>query len=175
MWRRRRLYALFLIELDGRRVHLAGVTAHPNAGWVTQQARNLARGLAERSAPVRLPIRDPDAKFVRAFDEVFRSEGTPTLKTPVRSPQANSHAERWVGSAWRECLDWVLVFGRRHLETLLRVYVEYYNQRRPHGALGLASPLTPRSVVADRSPMSHRRIRRRDRLGGLIHEYHMAA
>ena len=172
----RRLYVLFFIEADTRRVHLAGVTAHPTGAWVTQQARNVTGVLAAHARPVRFLIWDRDTKFSAAFDEVFRAEGARIVRTPVRAPQANAMAERWVGTVRRECLDWVLIFGRRHLEAVLRVYVEHYNQHRPHRALGLSPPATdPRVVVPLSLSESRRRVRRRDRLGGLIHEYAVAA
>ena len=172
----RRLYVLFFIEANSRRVHLGGVTAHPTGAWATQQARNVAGILAERARPVRFLIRDGDAKFSAAFDEVFRAEGVRIVRTPVRAPQANAIAERWVGSVRQECLDWVLIFGRRHLEAVLRVYVEHYNQHRPHRALGLTPPAgDPRLVVPFSPSESPRRVRRRDRLGGLIREYEVAA
>ena len=122
----------FCIELDTRRVHLAGVTAHPDSAWVTQQARNLLLVLGERGRPVRFPLRDRDAKFCRSFDEVFRSEGAQVLVTPVRAPTANACAKRWVGIVRAECLDWLLIVGRGHLEQVLRVYVEHENRHRPH-------------------------------------------
>jgi putative transposase len=122
----------FCIELDPRRVHLAGVTAHPDSAWVTQQARNLLLVLGERGRPVRFPLRDRDAKFCRSFDEVFRSEGAQVLVTPVRAPTANAYAKRWVGIVRAECLDWLLIVGRGHLEQVLRVYVEHDNRHRPH-------------------------------------------
>ena len=171
----RRLYVLFFMELDTRRVHLAGVTAHPNGAWVTQAARNLVGVLAERARPVRFLIRDRDAKFVGPFDEVFRSEGARIVRTPVRAPRANAFAERWVGSVRRECLDWVLIFGRRHLDAVLRVYVQHYNQHRPHRALELTAPVAESKALVPWSAVSPGRIRRRDRLGGLIHEYVVAA
>ena len=143
----RRLYVLFFIELDTRRVHLAGVTAHPDSGWVTQQARNLLLVLGERGRPVRFLLRDRDAKFCRGFDDVFRSEGGEVLVTPVRAPNANAYAERWVGTVRAECLDWLLIVGRGHLEQVLRIYVEHYNQHRPHRALGLEAPDPPAGLT----------------------------
>jgi putative transposase len=162
------LYVLFAIELRTRRVHLAGATRHPNAAWVTQQARNLSE-----HPPLRFLIRDRDSKFTESFDAVFAAEGITTVLTPFQAPQANAFAERWVGTVRRECLDWTLVLGRRHLERVLRVYVAHYNQRRPHRALGLRSPDPP----PDSAPLTstHRAVRRRDLLGGLIHEYEPAA
>jgi putative transposase len=110
----RRLYVLCFIELETRRVHLAGVTAHPNGRWVTQQARNLLLVLGERGRQVRLVLRDHDAKFCRGFDDVFCSEGIEVLVTPVRAPKANAYAERWVRTVRAECLDWLLIVGRGH-------------------------------------------------------------
>ena len=100
----KRLYVLFFIELDTRRVHLGGVTAHPDGAWVTQQARNLLLGLGERERPVHLLLRD-DGKFSPSFDDVFRSEGVKVLLTPVRAPRGNAYAERWVRTVRTECLD----------------------------------------------------------------------
>jgi hypothetical protein len=105
----RRLYVLFFIELGSRRVHLAGVTAHPDRAWVTQQARNL---LMLEHRPLQFLIRDRDAKFTRAFDDVFRSQGTEMLITPVQAPNANAHAGRWIRTVRAECLDWLLMVGR---------------------------------------------------------------
>ena len=105
---------LFFIELDTRRVHLAGVAANPNGAWVTQQARNLLLVLGERS--VRFVLRDRDAKFCRSFDAVFRAEGAEMLVTPLKAPKANAYAERWVQTVRAECLDWLLIVGRGHLE-----------------------------------------------------------
>ena len=164
----KRLYALFFIELSTRRVWLAGVTSHPSGPWVTQQARNLT--MTANFSPLFL-IRDRDAKFSGPFDEIFRSEGVRIIRTPIRAPKANAYAERWVGTVRRECLDWLLIFGRRHLERVLRVYVAHYNHSRPHRGLRLATPVAPRSPEFDRSGP----VRRRDLLGGLIHEYEQAA
>jgi len=164
----------FCIELDTRRVHLAGVTAHPDSAWVTQQARNLLLVLGERGRPVRFPLRNRDAKFCRSFDEVFRSEGGEVVVTPVRAPTANAYAERWVGTVRAECLDWLLIVGRGHLEQVLRVYVEHYNRHRPHRALGFEAPDQPArlTVVGKSQPGA---VHRRDLLGGLLNEYQRAA
>jgi len=165
----RRFYVLFFLELGNRRVHLAGCTTNPSGAWVTQQARNLSFiGLLER---VRFLIHDRDSKFAAAFDEVFRSEGIKVIHTPIRAPRANAYAERFVRTVRGECLDWLLILGRRHLETVLRTYTAHYNRERPHRGLAL---LAPEPTNADPQPKG-REIRRRDRLGGLIHEYHRAA
>ena len=170
----RRLYVLFFIELDTRRVHLAGVTAKPGGVWVVQQARNLLLALEERGRCTRFLLRDRDTKFTRAFDDVFGSAGTRVLLTPVQAPTANAYAERWVATVRAECLDWLLVVGRDHLEQVLRVYVEHYNGHRPHRALGLQAPDRPAEpIVIDKDRPS--RVCRRDLLGGLVHEYRRAA
>ncbi len=170
----RRLYVLFFIELDTRRVHLAGVTANPNGVWVTQQARNLLMLLGERGRRLGFLVRDRDAKFCRGFDDVFRSEGAEVVLTPVQAPNANAYAERWIRTVRAECLDWLLVLGRSHLARMLSVYVNHYNRHRPHRALGLQPPAPPAPLVLvseDRRGSVHRR----DLLGGLLHEYRRAA
>jgi putative transposase len=170
----RRLYVLFVIELGSRRVHLAGVTAHPTGPWVAQQARNLLLGLGERAAVFRFLIRDRDTKFTRAFDDVWRSTGVQISCTPIRAPNANAVAERWVGTVRRECLDHLLIVGRPHLVHVLRAYVEHYNQHRPHRSLGLGTPIP--SVCGDpTSATALPQLRRRDVLGGLVHEYNWVA
>jgi hypothetical protein len=136
----RRLYVLFFIELDTRRVHLAGVTANPNTTWVTQQARNLLLVLEEQGRRVRFVVRDRDAKFCRGFDDVFGSEGAEVLVTPVQAPNANAHAERWVRTVRSECLDWLLIVGGGHLGQVLRAYLAHYNAHRPHRALARKPP-----------------------------------
>jgi putative transposase len=169
----RRLHVLFFIELDSRRVHLGGVTAHPDGAWVAQQARNLQLVLGDRGRRLRFLLRDRDAKFTRAFDDVFRSEGAEVLRTPVQAPNANAYAERWIRTVRAECLDWLLIPGRGGLQQVLRVYVEHYNVHRPRQALRLEPPDAPAgpTVISD----DQRRVYRRDRLGGLLHEYHRQA
>jgi transposase InsO family protein len=171
----RRLYVLFFIELDTRKVFVTGATANPTGAWVVQQARNLSYELAQRARPVKFLIRDRDAKFTSSFDEVFRSECIRTIRTPIRSPRANAFAERFVGTVRRECLDRMLIIGRRHLEAVVHEYVEHYNGHRPHRSLGQLPP-TPK----DRAPTKPKdvdpsRIQRANRLGGLIHEYRLIA
>jgi putative transposase len=168
----RRLYVLFFIEVGSRRVHFGGVTANPHERWVTQQARNLVMTLAEREQPVRFLVRDRDSKFTRSFDEVFRCEGIRVIRTPVRAPRAKAHAERWVGSLRRECLDRILIVGRRQLEQVVRAYISHHNEHRPHRSLEQRPPLA-KSPPAERPPPNQ--VGRRDRLGGLLHEYHAIA
>jgi transposase InsO family protein len=169
-----RLYVLFVIEVGSRRVHLAGCTRNPSGAWVTQQARQLAWTLPERVTPIRFLIRDRDSKFTRDFDAVFRSEGVEIIRTPVRAPRANAVAERFVRTVRSECLDWLLIVNSAHLERVLRVFVDHYNSHRPHRALSLTppGPTLPNLRLAT-SAFDH--VERRDRLGGLIHEYGFAA
>jgi putative transposase len=169
---------LFFIELATRRVHVAGITTNPNGRWVTQQARNLLMNLDDEGIHPRFLIRDRDGKFTREFDEVFRSEGIRVIKAPVRAPKARAHAERWIGSVRRECLDRLLIIGRRHLELVIKTYALHYNEHRPHRALGQRPPLSERPPSNDQTMadiIDLDRVRRRDLLGGMIHEYRLAA
>ena len=169
-----RLYVLFFIELGSRRVHLAGCTANPIGAWVTQQARQFAWTLGERSTPPRFLIRDRDSKFTHDFDTVFRNEGIEIIQTPIRAPKANAIAERFVRTVRSECFDWLLILNRRHLERVLRIFVHHYNGDRPHRSLNLAPPDPPvRKLRVVRRPTTD--VQRRDRLGGLVHEYSLAA
>jgi transposase InsO family protein len=127
----------------------------------------------------RFLVRDRDSKFTRDFDEVFRSQGMRVIKAPVRAPKARAHAERWVGTVRRECLDRILIVGRRHLRHVLAEYLAHYNEHRPHRALEQRSPLRagpPTSVpISEVIDLDFDRVRRLDRLGGLIREYRLAA
>ena len=167
----KRLYVLFAIEHATRRAHLLGITEHPSNGFVAQVARDLVADLAETGRPMKFLIRDRDTKFTASFDEVFKSEGTEVIKAPVRSPRANAVAERFVRTARAECLDWVLVLGRRHLGAVLREYFAHYNTARPHRGLHLA---VPAGRAAPPEPPSLA-VSRHDVLGGLIHEYQSVA
>jgi putative transposase len=164
----RRLYVLLFIELESRRVHFAGCTTNPSGAWVVHPARNLSfTGLFER---IRFLIHDRDTKFTASFDEVFRSEGITVIHTPVRAPQANAYAERFVRTVRTECLDWLLILGRRHLAHVLRTYIQHYNRERPHRGLALQPPDAPQL-----KPPARGDVQRRDHLGGLVHEYYRAA
>jgi transposase len=173
----KRFYVLFFVELATRRVWLAGITTNPDGRWVTQQARNLLMTLDDEDVRPRFLVRDRDSKFTRDFDELFRSEGMRVIKAPVRAPKARARAERWVGSVRRECLDRILILGRRHLQHVLAAYVAHYNEHRPHRALEQRPPLH-RSPPDCEQPLAEvidlDRVRRRDLLGGLIHEYQLA-
>ncbi|MDP9343172.1 MAG: integrase core domain-containing protein [Actinomycetota bacterium] len=169
----RTLYVLVWIELGTRRVHLGGATPNPDSAWVTQQARNLAMALQEDGRSPKFLIHDRDTKFSGPFDEVFRSEGIRIVRTPIRAPNANALCERWVGTVRAECLDWTLFLGRRHLERVLRTYIAHYNEARPHRGLALQTPIgSPSPAVGDPRAAD---VRRRDVLGGLLHEYSLAA
>jgi hypothetical protein len=127
----KRIYVLFFIELGRRRIWITGVTAHPHAAWVTQQARNVTSDLADADISARFLVRDRDTKFVASFDEVFGAEGTQILKTPFRTPNANAFAERFLRTVRSECLDHLLVVNERHFDRILRSYACRYNGYRP--------------------------------------------
>ena len=167
----RRIYIFFFIEVSTRRVHLAGMTENPGGAWVAQQARNLAWGLRERERPVRFLLRDNDAKLSGAFEEVLRAEGVEVIRTPVEAPKANVIAERFVGTAHRECLDWMLIANGRHVERVLRTFVDHYNGHRPHRGLAFAAPSRANVVPLPTGVSNIEGVSRRARLGGLINEY----
>ena len=171
----RRLYVLFFIHHDSRLVRIAGVTAKPATDWMTQQARNISMELVDQVAAVKFLVRDRDTKFTASFDAVFAADGIRTIKTPVRAPRTNAICERVVGTIRRECLDRMLVLGRRHLEAVLREYVEHYNQHRPHRSLSQRAPSAAGATLALIGDLDPAKLRRSDRLGGLIHEYRSVA
>jgi putative transposase len=135
------LYVFFFIEIGTRRVTVAGVTDHPTAPWVTQQARQLVWTFPEQQLTPGFLIRDRDTKYTRSFDAVFQSEGVRVIRTPLRTPQANGIAERWIRSVREECLDRVLIVNQRHLKRVLDDYVAYYNEARPHQGLAQSTPV----------------------------------
>ena len=164
-----RIYVLFFISLATRRIEYLACSSNPDGRWVAQQARNLVMQLGDEQ-PFRFLIHDRDTKFSHAFDEVFRAEGIKIIRTPVQAPNANAFAERWVRTIRADCLDRILILGRRHLEHVLRVYRHHYNEHRPHRALELLPPDGGDPAPLNTAPRLHRR----DLLGGLIHEYEAA-
>ena len=166
-----RLYIFFVMEIETRRVHILGVTAHATGAWTVQQARNLLMDLGERAGRFKFLIRDRDTKFTAAFDEIFAGNCMRIIKTPVRSPRANSFAERYAGTLRRECLDHLLIYGERHLRQILAEYSRHYNEHRPHHSREQRPPLHKPGQTIDVTA----RIKRRQVVHGLISEYSRAA
>ena len=167
----KRIYVFFALEVGNRYVHILGTTSHPTGAWTTQQARNLLMDLDDRAATFRFLVRDRAGQFTTSFDAVLAGAGIDTVKIPPRCPRANCFAERFVLTARTELTDRILIFGERHLRTVLARYSTHYNGRRPHRALRLLPP-RPDHPAPD---LDHQRIRRRPILGGLINEYERAA
>jgi transposase InsO family protein len=167
----RRLYVLFVMEIRTRRVHVLGVTAHPAGSWASQQARNLLMDLGERAGHFKFLVRDRDSKFTAAFDEVLAGNGVRIIKTPVRSPRANSFAERYVGTLRRECLDHLLIYGEQHLRRTLTEYARHHNEHRPHQSREQRPPLHEPGQAVDVTA----RIKRTHVVQGLISEHRRAA
>jgi putative transposase len=166
----KRLYCFFMIEVGSRYVHILGVTTHPDGPWTTQQIRNLLIDLGDRAVDFRFLVRDRAGQFTGSFDALLASSGIKAVKISPRSPRANAYAERFVLTARTEVTDRMLIFGERHLRSILAQYAWHYNGRRPHCSRQLLAP-RPDHPVAD---LSLKRIRRRPVLGGLINEYERA-
>jgi transposase InsO family protein len=171
----RRLYALIVTEHATRRVHLAGITAHPDGAWTTQAARNLLMDLGHRAATVKFVIRDRAGQFSRSFDAVFTAEGIRILASPPQAPRANAICERVVGTLRRELLDQLLIVNEQHLRQVLAEYLLHYNTTRPHRTLGQLIPAHADTRPPEPVNLAEHRIHRRQILGGLTHEYYIAA
>jgi hypothetical protein len=171
----RRLHVFFVLEVGTRRVHVPGVTAHPDGARTVQQARCLLMDLGERATRFRFLIRDRAGQFTEVFDAVLADAGIEVVKIPPRRPRANAYSERWVRTARSECTDRMLIAGPRHLRTVLNEYVNHSSQHRPHRANNLRPPDSGRDPAAPVTDLAVARIRRRQILGGLIHQYQRVA
>jgi transposase len=166
-------YVLAVIEHGTRRVRVLGATENPVQSWVVQQARNLLMDLDDAGMSVKFVLHDRDASFTTAFDAVFQAAGARVVRSAVQAPRMNSIMERWIGSCRRELLDRTLIWNQRHLMTVLREYEDFYNKHRPHRTLNQAAPLRP--LPDGITDLDHFRVLRRDRAGGVIHEYRLVA
>ena len=171
-----RLYVLAVIEHASRRIRILGATAHPTASWVTQAARNLVMDLEDAGCRARFLIRDRDGKFPGLFDVILADAGIDVVLSGVRMPRMNSIMERWVQTCRRELLDRTLIWNQSHLLHALREFEQFYNGHRPHQGIANARPLQPLPVpLVSPGQIASLDIRRRDRLGGVLHEYQHAA
>jgi transposase InsO family protein len=171
----RRIYALVVIEHSTRRVHLAGITAHPDGAWTTQAARNVLMDLGQRAASVKFLIRDRAGQFTSSFDAVFTAQGIRILPSPPQAPRANAICERIIGTLRRELLDRLLIVNEHHLRRVMAEYLQHYNTARPHRALGQLSPAQAGTRPPEPINLAEHRIRRKQVLDGLTHEYQVAA
>ena len=170
----RRIYALIVIEHGTRRAYLAGVTAHPDGSWTTQAARNFLMDLGQRAGSVKFLIRDRAGQFTGTFDAVFTAAGVRILLSPPQAPRANAVCERMIGTLRRELLDRMLIVNEHHLRRILTEYLRHYNAARPHRALGQLPPAQAH-IRPPGIDLAEYRVRRKQVLGGLINEYHIAA
>jgi len=167
------VYVLAVIEHGTRRIRILGATGHPVQSWVVQQARNLLMDLEDAGTRAKFVLHDRDASFTAAFDSVFQAAGIRIIRSAVQAPRMNPVMECWIGSCRRELLDRTLVWNQRHLMTVLREYEDSCNRHRPHRTLNQAAPLRPLpDGVTDPDQL---RVQRRDRAGGVIHEYRLVA
>jgi putative transposase len=171
-----RMYVLATIEHTTRRIRILGATGHPTAAWVTQAIRNLAMDLQDAGSEARFFIRDRDSKYPTLFDTILADVGITVVLTGVQIPRMNAFMERWIQTCRYELLDRTLIFNQRHLLHALREYERHYNAHRAHRGIANARPLHPLpKPITNPDTITHLTIHRRDRLGGLLHEYERAA
>jgi putative transposase len=171
-----RLYVLAVIEHASRRIRILGAASHPAASWLAQAARNLVMDLQDTGSRARFLIQDRDGKFPDVFDDVLKDAGIEIVLSGVQMPRMNSIMERWVQTCRHELLDRTLIWNQRHLLHSLREFEHFYNEHRPHRTLRAAAPLRPLpEPITDPERIAHLDVRRRDRLGGTLHEYRHAA
>jgi transposase InsO family protein len=171
----RRVYALIVTGQGTRRAHLAGITASPDGAWTTQAARNLVMDLSQRASAVKFVIRDRAGQFTGSFDAVLTAEGIRILASPPQAPRANAICERVVGTLRRELLDRLLIVNEQHLRHVLAEYLRHYNTARPHRSLGQLTPAQAETRPPEPVNLAEHRIRRKQVLSGLTHEYYIAA
>ncbi|MFF1691288.1 MULTISPECIES: integrase core domain-containing protein [unclassified Streptomyces] len=170
-----RQYILAVIEHTTRRIRILGTTAHPTAAWVIQTARNLAMDLTDANATLTYLIRDRDTKNPALFEQILAAAGIHVVRTGIRMPRMNAITERWVQTCRHELLDHTLIWNEQHLRHALRQFELHYNLHHPHQAMHQTAP--SRAVPEPLTPaqISHLDIRRKDRLGGVLHKYQHAA
>ena len=168
-----KVYVLAVIEHGTRRIRILGATEHPVQSWVMQQARTLLMDLEDGGIRAKFILHDRDASFTATFDSVLRAAGVRVIRSAVQASRMNSVMERWIGSCRRELLNRTLVWNQRHLMIVLREYEDFCNRHRPHRTLNQAAPLRP--LPDGVTELDQFRVQRRDRAGGVIHEYHLVA
>ena len=171
----RRIYALIIVEHHTRRVHLAGITAHPSGAWTLQAARNLLMDLGDRVDTVKFLVRDRNSRFTAAFDAVFAAEGIRILRTPPQAPRANAICEQTIGTLRRKLLDRILIVNERHLRRVVTVYLSHFNTARPHQSLGQLAPAQAETRPPEPIDLTGHQLRRTPILGGITSEYQRAA
>jgi hypothetical protein len=153
-----------------RRVRIPGATGHPVQPWVVRQARNLLMDLEDAGTRAQFVLPDRDAGFTATSGSVFQAAGIRVARSAVQAPRMNPVMERWISSCRRELLDRTLVWNQRHLMIVPREYEDFCSRHRPHRTLNQAAPL-PDGVTG----LDQFRVQRRDRAGGVIHEYRLVA
>jgi putative transposase len=170
----RRIYALIIIEHGARRAHLAGITAHPDGSWTTQGARNFLMDPGQRAASIKFLIRDRAGQFTESFDAVFAADGIRIVPSPPQAPRANAVREPMTGTLRRELFDRLLIVSEHHLRRVLTEYPIHDNTARPHRTLGQLPPAQAHARLPQ-IDLAEYRVRRKQILGGLTHEYQIAA